>query len=704
MTQETAIDSDEKELEVSLEDSPENAPQDSPQASEEESEEDTLADSGGPVIAERYIIHPDEPLPEFNSPHAHAFSASDLQDSQSYLFALVSTQNLLHRIDVLSAMRTLPAEYVLCPINWGAVKWPDQDHLIFAAVFKRPRGGRVVSSLDTRIRSVRADELTTRYITPIMVALRSFASRDIPYRALRPDNLFFDDQEGQSIIVGENFMAPPGFDQPSMFETIPNAMCHPYSRSRGSLDDDLYALGVTILFFYLGKRPGGGMSDEDILTAKAEYGSYAALTARQHVIREVKEIVQGLVVDDPLERWGIQDVQAWLDGRRGAPLQPPQILRSSRPVRLNQKSYFSCASLAHGIFLNWEAVPPLIQNGDIQYWFSSSFAGTSREVIFDSVLGNQELGAALVNKDTLLSNLCIALDPDGPLRFKELSFMLDSLGSVLIDAHEDPQKIKIFRQLMMSDAPLNWIAYHATTGVDLVSASKDMQKIQTYLGKETYGHGFLRCLYEFNESLHCMSPLLKNHFVIQGEELLEALEEAAADFQTGTLPIDKHIAAFISARFFDNLDSHFEWLSNSNDPGEITLAIMRILAVLQWKTGPRHTPNLAKWIGELMPPLVLQYYNRRTREELRKQIPKVIKNGSLVDMLNLIDDPNKRQQDLSGYESAFIEFSEAAHEIAFLNECLQEENPNLSIIGHRVAAIFLTILSTVAIGLGFYSF
>ncbi len=704
--QETALDSDEKDPEE--EDAKKKDPQAPAQANAENfaqtPQDNASADSGELIIAERYTVHIDKPLPELNSPHARAFSASDHKDLQNQFFALIADQHLLHRIDVLSAVRTLPAEYVLRPVNWGPIKWPGHGHLVFGAVFKCPKGRRVVNNLNAKLRPVREDELAQRYIKPIVVALRAFASRDVPYRSLRPDNLFFAEQEAQTIIVGENFMTPPGFDQPLMFETISNGMCRPYSRSRGSLDDDLYALGVTILFFYLGRRPGAGMSDEDLLAAKAEYGSYAALTGRQHVTREVKEIVQGLVVDDPLERWGIEDVSAWLDGRRGAPLRPAQILRSSRPIELNGKEYFSCPSLAGGISLNWESVAPLVENGDIQYWISSSFSGTPREATVDTVLTNEKLSANSANKDVLISNLCIALDPTGPLRFKEFAFMLDSLGSVLMAIHDDPQKIKLFRQLMISDVPLNWIAYNATSGVDLVDASKNMKQLQTYLAKETYGYGFLRCLYEFNDSLCCMSPLLKDYFVVQGEELLEALEEAAADFKSGILPIDKHIAAFIAARFFENFDSHFQQLSDSNDPGEITLAMMRIFGVLQWKVGPRRTPSLAQCLGELMPAVILRYHNCHTREELRKKLPKAIKSGSLVEILNLVDDPDKRQRDLSGYEAAMAEFSKMSDEIALLKESLLGENQNLAFIGHRSAAVFLTTLSIIAIGFGIYSF
>ena len=709
--QETAIDLDDQDLDekdpdvkdLDVKDSEASAQEDA-EESAQVSEDHASAASGELTIAERYTVHIDKPLPEFNSPHARAFSASDQKDPQGQFFALVAEQNMLHRLDVLSAVRTLPAEYVLRPVNWGAIRWPGHNHLVFGAVFNRPKGRRVVTNLNAKFRPVREDELAQRYIKPIIVALRAFASRDVPYRALRPDNLFFAEQEGQTIIVGENFMAPPGLDQPTMFETITNGMCRPYSRSRGSLDNDLYALGVTILFFYLGRRPGIGMNDEDLLTAKAEYGSYAALTGRQHVTREVKEIVQGLVVDDPLERWGVEDVSAWLDGRRGAPLQPAQILRSSRPIELNGKEYFSCASLAVGISNNWDSVSPLIENGSIQHWVSTSFSGTPREATVDNVLTGQNLSSNPVNKDILISNLCIALDPGGPLRFREFAFMLDSLGSVLMAIHGDSQKIKLFRQLMISDVPLNWIAYNATSGVDLVAASRNMKQLQTYLGKETYGYGFLRCLYEFNESLHCMSPLLKNRFVVQGEELLEALEEAAADFKSGTLPIDRHIAAFIAARFFENLDPHFEQLSDSNDPGEITLAMMRILGVVQWKVGPRRTPRLAQWLGELMQPVILRYHNRLTRKELSKRIPKAIKSGSLVEILNVVDDPERRQQDLSGYEAAAAEFSRAAEEITLLKDSLLGENQNLAIIGHRSAAVFLTILSIIAIGFGVYSF
>lgn len=48
-------------------------------------------------------------------------------------------------------------------------------------------------------------------------------------------------------------------------------------RGKGTIADDIYALGATMLFMGLGQCPVAEMSDREILAGKVENGSFATL-------------------------------------------------------------------------------------------------------------------------------------------------------------------------------------------------------------------------------------------------------------------------------------------------------------------------------------------------------------------------------------------------------------------------------------------
>ena len=70
----------------------------------------------------------------------------------------------------------------------------------------------------------------------------------------------------------------------------------------------MYAVGVTTLALLIGHSPCFGMSDDEIIERKLAMGSYAALVAEERVSLTMMEPLGGLLKDDPLERWGLEDL------------------------------------------------------------------------------------------------------------------------------------------------------------------------------------------------------------------------------------------------------------------------------------------------------------------------------------------------------------------------------------------------------------
>jgi len=132
-----------------------------------------------------------------------------------------------------------------------------------------------------------------------------------------------------------------------MYEPIPQGMAMREGRGMGTVETDLYALGVTILVLMAGRNPVADLKDEEILRAKITQSSYQALAADYRLPLQVLEVLRGLLSDDPAQRWNMESLELWLAGRRLSPIQTKPALRAQRPFSIKGIEVFNVRELAH---------------------------------------------------------------------------------------------------------------------------------------------------------------------------------------------------------------------------------------------------------------------------------------------------------------------------------------------------------------------
>src|SRR5271168_2249218 len=200
------------------------------------------------LLRGRCAIFPDQPLPQYSSKRAVAFHAQMRNDPMRPLFALLTEPDMPARVDFMESMRSYNLHGILKAAEWGMVDWPGEARRRFVIVLDRPGGNRVMPMLDAPQAPLSEDELVTGLLQPLLPSLKELAGRGLGHRGIRPDNLFYIDGGRRAMVLGEGVTTAPGFDQPAVFETIECAMCDPIGRGEGTQANDLYALGVTLLF------------------------------------------------------------------------------------------------------------------------------------------------------------------------------------------------------------------------------------------------------------------------------------------------------------------------------------------------------------------------------------------------------------------------------------------------------------------------
>jgi len=150
--------------------------------------------------------------------------------------------------------------------------------------------------------------------------------------------------------------------------------------------------------------------------------------------------------------------------------------------------------------------------------------------------------------------------------------------------------------------------------------------------------------------------------------------------------VDRHIAAFLGARMRSDIDRNLTALSDSNQ-GVAMMAALNLYAVLQYRLGPESLPGLAAWVGAMISPIVQGFHGREKRKELEKEIPRLVRKGSVVEIYNLLENAEERGRDEQEFTFAQAQYAAAEDEIKHIITETEERAAEADKIGRQTAAV-----------------
>ncbi len=649
--------------------------------------------SGGTIPASvelkgRFEIRTGEPLPAYDNPPAVAYTAIYRPDRTRRIFALICDPKMPPRSDQVAAMHRIDNRHLMRPLDWGIVDWPVEGRRCPALFLDRPGGERVMPSLDTRIRPMPEEEVSRLFIQPMSRVLSDLDSQGLVHRAIRPDNLFWGDSEHTRIILGDCLSAPVAMTQPVAYETIPNGMAQPAGRGPGTLADDLYALGVTILALLIGRSPCQGMSDEQILREKMSKGSYAALLGGARVSLTMMEVLRGLLSDDLKDRWTVDDLGYWVSGRRQNPRQPAIPRKAARGFRFEGGEYLTTRELAHAFSRNWEAAAKPIRDGSFDIWVRRGFA--DEELIEAINEATTPVAGIEPTDDWLVSRVCVALDPNAPIRYREFRATLGGIAQLLAMSIEDDAMCAIYRRIIREGLIQFWIKHQRQTVSDHTRIAGEHDRMRSHLDRKGHGLGVERVAYGLNPNLPCRSPLLANDFVLDPKELPAAFDRLARQGIEGIQNlVDKHVAAMVAARYRGPISAELRDLDNQLEPHVATVAGIRIIAMLQDRQGGGPMPALAALAAALLEPTVDRFHSRTLRKQVRESLKQVVKSGRLGNLLDIVDNRNQLVADRRAFEQAVAAYAQTVAEA----DQLEYERANRTELARELGAQIASLVS-----------
>ena len=659
------------------------------------------------LLGGRYEVLPSERMPHLDSPGVTAYAARDQQDPGKRLFALILPGHLPCRA-FQHATQSIGPQTVLWPVATGIIDWPistEGADVVWgrrpALLFTAPLGDRLISGPNGELPQLSDGQLTKQVLQPIARALRDMSALNATHRAIRPDNLFYQLGDNGAVMLGECFSMPPGFAQSALFETIDSGSCHPYGRPVGTQADDLYALGVLCVLFYLGRNPLAGMSDEQVVQAKINYGSFAAMAGREKLPPSLTEMLRGLLNDKVAERWNLRTLEAWLEGQHFNPVLPYLPQRASRPITFAGSEHYNKPALGHAMAWHWSEAISLIDKPDFENWMRRSFNDEKIGETFARIRAqSQGFGPPGSLRDRLVARLIVFLGQPVPICYRDIRVSLSGIAMLLAELLDKQDLLNQFGEMMRAKLPQAWITEQASLRPEQIQALRPLDEAEKYLDRAGLGYGIDRCLYELDATMPCRSALIGDYYVTHLRDLLPALDAAMPGTEPGTKPIDRHIAAFIASGLKRSIDREMAALNNATTDSDQAIAILHLLAIVQGVHPNPKLPHLAQAVRDLLQPAIASFHLAGTRDQLQKQVDRQVNACDFGAMLVLFDPEGAlRRGDEIGFAAAKHAYRQKAKEVAWIEDGGLTDSDRVRFIAHRSAAVTSSLVASIGLAI-----
>ncbi len=655
----------------------------------------------------RYEISADARLPKFDSPGVEAFAVHDRNEPGRSMFALIAPGHLPCRYFGVLTKKPPSDAPVMWPRAGGVVDWPvgqaNGTRTVWgrrpALIFDAPKGERMFGGDAAVPGPMTEPQLARLVITPLVAAIRELTSLGIPHRAIRPNNLFYQSSNQGPVMLGECFSMPPGHAQPMLYETIENAIADPFGRGPGLLADDLYALGVLILRLHVGADPTEGMSDEEIISAKISAGSFAALAGREKLSTSMAEVLRGLLNDKAADRWTLRHLDAWSVGQHFTPTMPYLPQRASRPIRFGDSDHMNKPALAHAMSRRWPETMKLVDSSDFDNWLRRSFNDDKvSDVITRLATSSAHSGPSSAIKDRYVSRLIIWMNSQSPVCYRDIRVNATGMATMMANVLDNQQLMGQFVELMRGRLPQMWINEQPQLNADQLQVRRIMEEIEKHLEKPAFGQGAERALYELDPLIPCRSPMISDFYVINMRDLLPAIDAALPALGEGTMPIDRHIAAFIGAHLRRSIERELNAMGTATNEVDRRVAIVRVFAIVQQAFPNRKLPRLADAIVTMLVPALDSFHHATARADAERRMHKLAKDCDFSGLALLFDPQGPyRRSDSLGFAAAKRAYVALEHEAQWLERGGLTSPERTRVIGQRAAAISSAFVASAAI-------
>ncbi len=594
------------------------------------------------LVKERFEIDYSQPLPWLDCNGAKAYRVIDRIDTKRGLFALLCSNKTCPRSTILPYIKSLECRSLMKLVEFGIVTWLPEKSRNLALIYKIPYG-KVFEGGKTTL-DIRNSEKFKSTLISLLSAIEALKNYNITHRAIRADNLYYADADKTEIMIGDCCASFPGFHQPSAYETIENMLSIPEGRGNGNEKNDIYAIGAVMMALYLGHELGSDLSTPELLRIKLKKGSYQALLADDHIPNQISPILRNLLNDNTENRLNYLQAYNLLDGKSGSYNSSSLGDRPKRTISFNGEKFYNARDFAIAISTTPEDAYELVKSGKLLDWIKNGLENEKLAGKIEKLLAAFPEGTTSL--DIIISKICILLAPDLPVKLNNLCLFPDGTPKAIFYALRNNMETKIFHELFSGELIKLWYQEQ-----EHMRSPANAAEFRIYINRQDIGYGLERIMYDFDDDIPCVSPLLGDEFVNSPTRILRALDNTYARQIVKSMPYDRNIIAYLRCKMGKKIDGILTDLATNKDYLQAS-AILRLYTSMQNKFGPAQLPHLSQWLASSSVAIIKSYHNLKYQKFLERELLKINKNGKLHELCDILEDEEARNKDKANYTKA----------------------------------------------------
>lgn len=659
--------------------------------------------SGDVAFNESITIYAGNRLPQYDKGPVKAFAAKGTDKAPSNLIAMICEDHLTPRVMKAGNYGAIINPSVTKLIASGVVDWTPAGKQKYCFVYENTLGMPLMKD-DTRGGlGMKPEVALNSIIKPIIGVLQDFRDKDFVHSNIRPSNIFDGgSKRSERVVLGECLSLPASYNQPALYEPIDRAMCSPIGRGPGTQSDDLYAFGVSLAMIMRHNDPNEGLTDDEIIERKMEEGSYITFLGKDRFSGAILELLRGLLYDDENQRWNMDDILVWMDGRRLSPKQAARRSKANRPLHFNDEKYIRPELLSRDLNKNVDDVKQIVESGDLEQWLYRALEDKVAQARYEKALKlTAESGSGAGYADRLATRMGIALYPEGPIRYKSINIFPEGVGPALTEAYIMKRDVQSYHEYFLNYFITQWVDAQSKTVADASNLVGKYDSARAYLRQKNIGGGVEKCIYSMNPEVHCLSEKLAKFHVRTPEEMMYAFEKISASPVRPALFFDRHSIAFLSVKDRKNIDPYTHDMSLP-EPHKRAMAEAKALATIQKRSQMEKFPGIAGWMLENLAPVYDRFHDRELRKDIKNKAEKLKESGDLAKIIILFDSPQVYQEDNMNFRKAMRSYYDLEREAYELEKGLRNEKTFGMEASRQITAVVAGILAGIIILVTFF--
>lgn len=607
------------------------------------------------IVYGQFQINLKAPLPQLSSGMGAAYAVTDKKtgDAESFYAILLDKKYPIRLAEINKLLGKRHDNFTniigaqLIPTSISAGK-------TFVVVVEKPKGVTLSEYLG-KSGAVSEDAINLKLVPPIHEVIKFLSKKKIVHGRISLDKIYIDAEGG--ITVGECISEINGYSQNILYENLNRAICLPFAKGNGYIEKvDYFALGVLVSMMLRGRNPVANLNNDEIVDKKFTEKCYKFMSDGLTLSPHMTDLLRGTMNDSPLAVWTSSHVEEWIGGRRYNLLPPTDNFEAGRPIVFNNVKFWNRTHLAHAMHENWSEAKEFIKDDVLIRWIDRSVQDSDlserMEVLFNRTGVTNESDQKFDRQDELLAQYLMLLDPGAPLRLKGFSAGIDGVASALAYAygHKDENCIDEIRAMITYDLESYW-EHEIEDDVQMESAQNAIfaiQKCDEYLKKKGIGFGMDRCLYELNSTLSCQSDVIAEDSVFNLKGVLVAMNSASKNLANDV--VDSHTAAILATRLEIPVAIRIKSLASFTAyANQAQIQVLALLALAQEMSEVYNLDALTEKVSGGLKGIIYGFHSVNIRKEIENGLFEASKNGSLVDLLEVISDNKFLVKDKVGF-------------------------------------------------------